>query len=140
MQCQIFCTKRSYCDFVVWTKEEIYIERIYPIENFWLDKVARCKHIFVTAILPELFGKFYSRTLRAQSSTAREESSSETELQSTFCYCNGPEEGVMVGCDNDRCLYKWFHLECLSLKSAPKSKKWYYPDCRKQQEFKKKKA
>lgn len=90
--CQFFCTKRSYCDFVVWTKEEMYVERIYPDEDFWLDNVARCKHIFVTAILPELFGKFYSRTLRAQSSTTKSPAS---ESQSTFCYCNGPEEGVM---------------------------------------------
>ena len=29
----------------------------------------------------------------------------------------------MVGCDNPSCKYQWFHLNCLGLKSGPKSKK-----------------
>ena len=62
VQCQLFCTQRSYCDFVVWTEKDVHIERIYPDESFWLENVSRVKHFFVTSILPELIGKFYSRT------------------------------------------------------------------------------
>ena len=49
----------------------------------------------------------------------------------TFCYCQQGEHGEMVGCDNPNCMYQWFHLECLKLKTFPKSHKWYCPDCRK---------
>ncbi len=56
------CTKKSYCDFVVWTEHDIHIERIYADEEFWLANVSHVKDFFVTAVLPELLGEFYSRT------------------------------------------------------------------------------
>ena len=33
---------------------------------------------------------------------------------------------------------EWFHLTCLQLNSLPTSDYWYYPDCRKLSQFKKK--
>ena len=33
----------------------------YPDNDFWLENVAKVKELFITAILPELMGKFYSR-------------------------------------------------------------------------------
>ncbi len=92
--------------------------------------------------MPELLGKFYSRpTLSAFEDNPcntpeklATNDSSEIELKISndiFCYCRGPEEGEMVGCDNPKCLYQWFHLECIGLKSLPQSKYWYCPDCRK---------
>ena len=56
-----------------------------------------------------------------------------------YCYCQEGEHGKMVGCDNPGCPYQWFHLECLRLKSVPRSKSWYFPDCRKHEKFKKNK-
>ena len=50
VQYQMFSTKRSYCDFVLWTEEDIHVERIYPDEEFWHQKVARVQHFFTTAI------------------------------------------------------------------------------------------
>ena len=49
----------------------------------------------------------------------------------TFCYCNGPEIGEMIACDNNDCSIEWFHLKCLKINSnsIPKGK-WYCPDCR----------
>ena len=127
-----------FCDFIVWTERSIHIERIYPDEELWLPNLACVKHFFETAILPELMGKFYSRTVPEQSptSTALSINSAQAKpLNERYCYCNGPEEGNMVGCDNSSCTYKWFHLHCLGLKSLPKSKHWYCPDCRKLNQF-----
>jgi hypothetical protein len=36
----------------------------------------------------------------------------------------------MVACDNDDCPRQWFHLECLGLKTVPKSASWYCTECR----------
>ena len=33
VQCQLFCANRAFCDFVLWTNEDIHIERIYPDEE-----------------------------------------------------------------------------------------------------------
>ena len=140
VQCQLFCAKRSYCDFIVWTQKEIHIERIYPDERFWLENVFKVKHFFTASILPQLIGKFYSRTAESvipqTQPPSRPSSSTDDNSAKTYCYCHGPEYGDMVGCDNPSCLYEWFHLSCLKLVSQPKSKFWYCPDCRKLPEFK----
>ena len=56
----------------------------------------------------------------------------------TFCYCNGPDEGGMTACDNNECLIEWFHMDCLQIDKAHKGK-WYCPDCRKLDKFRRKK-
>ena len=133
-----FLHKKSYCDFVLWTQQDIHTERIYPDEIFWLEQLTVVKQFYTVAILPELLEKFYShtRSLNDTSKTTHIQDSSQLEQTSitavspTFCYCQGPDEGPMVGCDDTSCPYEWFHLACLGLKSAPKSKHWYCPDCR----------
>ena len=47
-----------------------------------------------------------------------------------YCYCKGPDKAKMIGCDNDKCVIQWFHLDCLKITSIPKGK-WFCPDWRK---------
>lgn len=125
---------RTYCDFIVWTNEDMKMERIYPDEDFWLDCVSRVKALFENSILPELMGKWFSRPPAPASTVSISDDSLHSESASSetlYCYCQGPEEGDMIGCDHKECKYKWFHLSCLKLKSFPRSKVWYCPDCRK---------
>ena len=60
--------------------------------------------------------------------TTVESTESSTE-ETGFCYCGGPE-GDMVACDSKSCKYIWFHIKCLRLKSLPKTKSWFCPDCK----------
>ncbi len=32
VQCQLFCTWKRYCDFIVWMENDMNVERIYPDE------------------------------------------------------------------------------------------------------------
>ena len=127
-------------------EKEVHFERIYPDERFWLENVSKVTHFFITSILPELIGKFYSRTSECQMPSLSGPSSSLPSVETsgnsekTYCYCRGPEYGDMVGCDNPSCLYEWFHLSCLKLVALPKSKHWYCPDCRKLPEFRRKRV
>ena len=100
--------KEKLCDFIVWTNKDLYNARIYPDEEFWSMQIMNIEHIFITAILQELLGKFYSRTTSVQ---LAECSSTSSPTVTTYCYCDGPEEGSMVGCDNPSCVYQWFHLD-----------------------------
>ena len=61
MQCQLFSTGKSHCDFILWTKNEVYVERVYPDESFWKNCIKKVKHFFETAIMPELTGRYFSR-------------------------------------------------------------------------------
>ena len=123
------------------------MERIWPSEEFQYECFQTCQTFFTRAILPELFGKFYSRPpqqkpqiVPPQPISDLGDSGAET-LQPTpavqsdivnYCYCKGPEHDIMVACDNQSCPHgSWFHLECLGLKAPPRSLKWYCPDCRK---------
>lgn len=160
----MFSSRKSYCDFVVWMKNDVHIERIYPDEHFWLTNVAKAKEFFQTSLLPELLGKFYSCTNASQRRPSTEQrlsqelscsgismahtedcqGSSDEEADGDiqlplYCYCQRPEEGDMVGCDNPNCSHQWFHLSCLKLNSLPQCKYWYCPDCRKLPKFKRKK-
>lgn len=146
VQCQLFCTRRMYCDFVVWTTEDIHIERVYPDEQFWLSSIQKAQVFFRNAVLPELIGKWFSRPakppttavsmLPVESDTSLPTTSAEDKF---YCYCRGPESGEMIACDNSLCPYVWFHFDCLKLRAPPRSKKWFCPDCRKLPQFKKRK-
>ena len=110
VQCQLFCAKRSYSDCVVWTEKEVHIERMYPDEGFWLENVSKLRH-YITSILPELLGKFYSRTSESVLPQKPSPSLSLDISAKAYCYCRG---GDIVGCDNPSCLYEWFYLTCQS--------------------------
>ena len=159
----MFCARKSYRDFVVWMQNDVHIERIYPDEHFWLTNVAKAKNFFQTSLLPELLGKFYSHdSVRQHCPSTELRQSQEPSCSGTstdhmeyhqgssdeeddnvqlplYCYCQRPEEGDMIGCDNPTCSYQWFHLSCLKLNSLPKCKHWSCPDCRKMPRFKRKK-
>ena len=138
----------------MWTKKDIHVERVYPDEEFWAANVIKAKLLFQRSVLPELVGKFYSRQPQQArpilidqpdgeipSTSGRcntSVSQGEQDTHNVYCYCQGPEEGEMVGCDNSECSYKWFHLSCLKMKVPPKSKYWFCPDCRKISSQKKK--
>ena len=147
VQTQLFCTGANYCDFVVYTKESIHIERIRPDNSFWEENVTKAKNFLEIGILPELLGRWFSRPpeqITSSLSTPSDlpphssfETASSHDTCLKYCYCQEGEHGQMVGCDNPDCPYQWFHLECLRLKSVPRSKSWYCPDCRKHEKFKK---
>ena len=136
---------------MVLTKKDLHVERITPDSTFMEEKLLKVKHFFKVAVLPELIGRWFSRPPpECASSTmlhvdlSAQNTSSATYIDATsiscpssdagselFCYCQQGDNGKMVGCDNENCKYKWFHLECLKLKSFPRTAKWYCPDCRK---------
>ena len=53
VQCIMFCTKRSWCDFVVMTKT-LHIQRIDYDPGFWSAVLAKLKAFYFTTILPQL--------------------------------------------------------------------------------------
>ncbi|KAL3890954.1 hypothetical protein ACJMK2_003223 [Sinanodonta woodiana] len=143
VQTQLGVTKLDLAYFVVWTEKDLHIEQITFDSEMWNEMCAKSKHIFVTAILPELIGKFYSRLpntniLSASACNSSRSGESETSSCNTneelWCFCNQVESGRMICCDNDKCKLKWFHYLCLGISCAPRGK-WYCPDCRKLSQF-----
>ena len=122
------------------------------------EKIKECEEFVKVAILPEILGKWYTRETLPSDDIIEPHSHDSTESQlsptpmdsrllvdsteivsaearaldsSTWCYCKGEEMGEMIGCDNDACIIKWFHTDCLHITKIPKGK-WFCPDCRRQ--------
>ena len=53
-------------------------------------------------------------------------------VDTVFCYCSGPETGLMIACDNDSCETEWFHADCAGFTedNLPNGK-WFCDDCKK---------
>lgn len=46
-----------------------------------------------------------------------------------FCICRKFKYDDMIGCDNSKCKYQWFHYKCLKIDSIPDDN-WYCMKCR----------
>jgi len=124
-------TGRSFCDFVVWTKEEIHIERITLDEALIKSALPVAEKFYRFCILPELLGKWYTRqqTPRNSVQSPRDPALQTEEDDGSWCHCKERKGGDMVGCDNKSCTTTWFHLECVELSAVPRGK-WFCPTCR----------
>ena len=107
-----------YADFVVWTEADIHIERILLDAEFWLNLVSKATEFYKKCLLPELVGKFYSRSscplpdhLLTDTYTeivplSNTNHGKESEIASIspekWGYCGGQEEKgrPMISCDN----------------------------------------
>ena len=54
VQCQLYCTDTSWCDFVVRTERDIHVERVYRDCMWWGLQLANLRKFYFSALLPEL--------------------------------------------------------------------------------------
>jgi len=54
VQCQLYCTQSTWCDFVIRTNKDLYIERIYRNDTWWQKQLLRLKTFYFEALLLEL--------------------------------------------------------------------------------------
>ncbi|KAK6176048.1 hypothetical protein SNE40_014409 [Patella caerulea] len=143
VQTQLGVCRLESAYFVVWTEKDLHMEQIMLNLEMWQEICKKSKHIFDTAILPELVGKFYSRlpnsnpltdVLRNASSKLNSDTSVANDGELTWCFCDQVESGKMICCENQNCKLQWFHYLCLGINCAPRGK-WFCPDCRKLPEF-----
>ncbi len=112
VQGQLEVCERNYCDFIVWTPNGLYIERIYKDVKFIERLFQKLTKFFVEQFLPELM------TCKLQ-------------MCKVYCVCQQEEYGKMIQCENQTCKYEWFHYSCIGLRRAPKGS-WYCNDCKEQ--------
>jgi len=128
VQAQIFLSERAYCDFVVWTENDIHIERITGDVDFWNDAVMSATHFFKVGVLPELVGKHFTSQPKNMETYIM---ATDDDNVAKSCYCQQGDSGKMILCDNTKCVLGWFHFECLALPDDYETPKtWFCPDCR----------
>ena len=124
VQTQLFVSGLPYCDFVVFSgSNNIFIQRIVPDNEFWEVANDHVRQFYISGILPELVGKWYTRlSVRTEDAPPAD---------TLFCYCRKPATDVdMLVCCEATCKIGRYHRQCLGLKTVPK-RLWRCPDCRK---------
>jgi len=103
---------------------------ILPDIDFFHTALQKVETFFKCCILPEILGKWYTRSVEMQ---VIRTDKLQTELPSlltkpVICYCckGDPTEDMI--CSSGICKIVKFHSVCLGLKWIPK-KKWNCPDC-----------
>ena len=133
VQTQLFVSGAEFGDFVVCTfpnnTPTLLVERITLDEQFVDICIEQASHFFKIAILQELLGRWYTRSLVIPAKVDSATSGSSYD----YCYCKEELGGEMICCDNSDCISgQWFHLSCLNIKTTPRVKKWYCPTCQEQ--------
>lgn len=67
VQTQLLVSGKEYCDFIVWTKKDLFVQRIGIDENIIKEIVAKSELFFKNVILPEINCKFFSRAFKNSS-------------------------------------------------------------------------
>ena len=113
VQLQLFVAQLKFADFVMWSPSEMYIERVELDASFVTRNVAKAKELCVTAILPELLGKYFSRPKIASTSSG----------DKLYCYCRVQlSDTLVLVCASEACLYQRFHMKCCRLSRRPHNK------------------
>ena len=122
-QLQMYVTQRGYCDFVVWTSDTLHVERITPDNVLIESALPVTQKFFKHCILPELLGKWYTRSDKHPVNPPVPE-----EDDGSWCYCKSNKGGNMIACDSELCPIQWLHQECVGISVVPNDK-WLCPLC-----------
>ena len=127
VQMQLFAANKSYCDFVVWSPEGLFVERIYPDREWWVTWSGQ-------GVMPELCAQYFSKKAILATTTSTSQNvivaASESVASGNYCVCQGGDDGTtMICCDDENCSVQWFHTRCMKLKRVPKGK-WFCPQCK----------
>ena len=100
VQMQIFVTNADFCDFVVRTTKDMFVQRIEPDFDFWQEMVPKMQHFVEVAILPELVGQWFSRpqpqVLQVSPRKVSDDGKKMNTADGTFCYCSVSEGRVKM--------------------------------------------
>ena len=114
IQGQLTICHKLYCDFIVWTECDLFVERINSDSKVFETIKPALDNFFKMAILPKLLCGIENQ----------ENTASASHTADKYCHCKGPEEGKMVACDNSNCESEWFHFQCVGLTRKPRGL-WY---------------
>ena len=127
VQCQLFVTGVEYCDFVVWTTKDMFVQRVLPDTEFWDRVLTRAILFYKKGVLPEILGQWYTRSSAQPHLT--ESPSTDSDEDGPWCFCQQHiEDSQLIGCDKAACKIQWFHMSCVGLTTEPDGE-WFCPSC-----------
>ena len=114
---------------MVWSDIDVHVQHITKNDEFLTNNIKKAETFFRLCALPELFGKWFTRSHSYPVPCSIDSADIEEEDEGTWCYCQENRGGEMIGCDSKSCTIKWFHMACLQMLKKPKVKHWLCPTC-----------
>lgn len=109
-QLHMFVCDVNYCDFVVWTKHEVIVQRVFRDEELLREALPKAKIFFVSNVLPELLTRNHDPDL---------------ETSKVCIQCEKPDYGKMIHCVQ---CDSHFHYSCVQIKR--KLPNWLCKQCK----------
>ena len=139
VQTQLAVVDVPFAYFVVWSEENCTNLKIERNHSFFDNCISSVQHFYKYGILPELIGKWYTRSVVADThgivrqhdlykTSDATQSDQNVDPHEPQCYCGEPSLGDMILCSNSRCGIKHYHRVCLKISIAPRGK-WICPSC-----------
>ena len=66
---------------------------------------------------------------RAADETEEGDEDEDEDDPTLYCFCQAKSYGNMIGCDNDNCVYQWFHYSCVGITHQPPGE-WLCSACK----------
>ena len=131
VQGQLALCEKEYSDFICWSPEGLFVERIVADPSFFSELQTKLDVFFVKVVLPQLLtGCTMFDNEKSPEASQPSSSQSGNVSDTSYCWCHQGESGRMIACDNPNCAIEWFHFECAGLTRKPRGN-WFCSDsCR----------
>lgn len=103
VQAQMHVSTVSYCDFIVWTPQEFFIQRIKYDPVFFHNAYLKVVEFSKTGVLLELLGKLY--TAPRHTPTPTDTTTTEQPSEMGY-YCGKPRDTDDITCTSGQCRQK----------------------------------
>ncbi len=107
-------------DFVCWTPNDLFIERIEYDDDMVSKMITTLETFYINVILPRVLCGL--------------DSGENSVSDDIFCVCRRGESGKMIHCDSPQCEIGWYHYACLRLEQDFQPDEWFCPECEKTHE------
>jgi len=129
IQTQMFLGGFKYGDFIIWSPNNYYIERVNIDYEICNEITSKSKWYFYEIILPELLGWFYTKNQSIEKSKLKESVVSKSGPYQ-YCTCKNDTGGKMIMCTKEGYSNLWYHYTCIGIKRKPTAKKWKCTNCK----------
>ena len=113
VQAQMFVCDAKYCDFVVWSPDELAVVHVLPDHSFMASVLEKSK-TFKIGVLLELVGKWHTKSFTNTVTAGSNATSSELadtiavtgSAAPAICSCKQAKHGPIIECAQDQCPIK----------------------------------
>ena len=113
IQLQLYATEIDFCDFLLWNKQNFFLQRIFKDQNYLDTYIQKALIFHKQIIIPELLARYYTHPYEVEMEHL--ELNSNNNEDESICYCKKRSYDEIIECSNFSCTIKLFHFDCIDI-------------------------